>query len=448
MPFEPGTLIDGKLRVVRLLGAGGMGAVYEVEHELTKHRRALKLLHPAMAANEAVVGRFLREASAAGRIGNPHIVETHDAGRLSSGEPYLLLSMLKGRSLGEELSRCPQLPIPRLADLVRQACEGVQAAHDAGIVHRDLKPDNLFVTDRDGGPFVTVLDFGVSKFDPEKTDEKALTADGAALGTPYYMAPEQVRGTGVDARTDVYALGVILYEGAAGKRPYDATSLPELVVKIHTGRPTPLGELRALPVGFEQVVARAMAVEKDDRFPSAQALGAALAAFVTADDLGATVAVQPMTAPAAAPRPAPREAVSPPFAPLDETAPLHPDTSAGLPTTSAEPHARRSRVVPAVLALALGCAAAVAFFLSRGPSMAPSTVSPDPTPPARTSSSPPADPPTITVASSAPPSASSVAPSPAVVTGRPSAPPPSARAAPPSANKPTSTPPLPANPYQ
>src|SRR5690349_8470036 len=141
-----GTLVAGKLRIVRALGIGGMGTVYEVEHELTRHRRALKLLHAQLAHNHQAVARFLREASAAGRIGNPHIVETFDAGTLESGEPYLVMEMLRGQTLSDRIARGP-MPIAEVVDLVGQACDGVQAAHDAGIVHRDLKPDNLFVVD-------------------------------------------------------------------------------------------------------------------------------------------------------------------------------------------------------------------------------------------------------------------------------------------------------------
>src|SRR6187549_1665254 len=126
-----------------------MGSVYEIEHELTKHRRALKMLHSAMAALPSIVERFLREASAAGRIGNPHIAETFDAGELETGDPYLVMELLKGETLSDLLRRKQRLSVTEAAELVRQACTGVQAAHDAGIVHRDLKPENLFVIERD-----------------------------------------------------------------------------------------------------------------------------------------------------------------------------------------------------------------------------------------------------------------------------------------------------------
>ena len=235
--IDPGTLVGGKLRIVRLLGTGGMGAVYEVEHELTKHRRALKLLHARYKVYPELIQRFLREASAAGRIGNPHIAETFDAGELETGDPYLVMELLKGETLADLLRRKQTLTVTEASELVRQACTGVQAAHDAGIVHRDLKPENLFVIERDHRPFVKILDFGISKFDPQLTGgEMSMTREGTSLGTPLYMPPEQVRGDKrIDARADVYALGVILYECVTGRRPYEAETLAHLAVLIHEG---------------------------------------------------------------------------------------------------------------------------------------------------------------------------------------------------------------------
>ena len=276
--LAPGTLLAGKFRVVSLLGEGGMGAVYQIEHEITKHRRALKLLHKSMAQLPSVVERFLREASAAGRVGNPHIVETFDAGVLDTGEPYLVMEILRGEPLSARIARGP-MPVLEVVDLVGQACGGVQAAHDAGIVHRDLKPDNLFVTEGvDGKPFVKILDFGISKFDSTKTGGLQLTQEGAALGTPYYMPPEQIRGEGsLDARADVYALGVILYECLAGVRPFEAETLPHLAILIHTGDAQPIAQRRPdLPAGFAELVHRAMTADRALRTQSAAELRAQL----------------------------------------------------------------------------------------------------------------------------------------------------------------------------
>jgi serine/threonine-protein kinase len=269
--LAPGTVLSGKFRVVSRLGEGGMGAVYEIEHELTKHRRALKLLHASMASMPSVVERFLREASAAGRVGNPHIVETFDAGVLDTGEPYLVMEILRGVPLSSRIA-AGKMPIAEVVDLVGQAAAGVHAAHQAGIVHRDLKPDNLFITEGpDARPFVKILDFGISKFDPQKIGGLQLTQEGAALGTPYYMPPEQIRGEGsLDARADVYALGVILYECLAGVRPFEAETLAHLAVLIHTGQPLPIARQRAdLPPGFAELVQSAMATDRGRRTQTA-----------------------------------------------------------------------------------------------------------------------------------------------------------------------------------
>jgi len=272
-----GSLIAGKFRVVRELGVGGMGAVYEVEHELTKHRRALKVLRPGASGD--VVERFVREASAAARIGSAHVAQTFDAGRLDDGSPYLLMELLEGETIEDRLLRAGPIAQGELADLVHQACDGVHAAHLAGIIHRDLKPGNLFIESRDGRPFVKILDFGISKFDEGRTGAPGLTKDGSVMGTPHYMAPEQVLGSvSIDARTDVYALGVILYECACGSRPFEAGSVQHLAVLIHEGRPVPLEQRKpSLAGAFCDVVRRAMAPEAQERFATAQALADALA---------------------------------------------------------------------------------------------------------------------------------------------------------------------------
>jgi serine/threonine protein kinase len=285
MSFRPdhpslpeGTVVAGKLRIVRELGVGGMGTVYEVEHELTRHRRALKILHARAAQEPSAVARFLREASAAARIANAHIAETFDAGRLDTGEPYLVMELLEGETLDQRLQRLGPLEPAELADLVQQACDGVQAAHDAGIVHRDLKPENLFVITREGLPFLKILDFGISKFDSVRTGSLGVTTEGVLIGTPYYMPPEQVRGEKtIDAKADVYALGVILYECAAGVRPYEANTVEHLAVLIHEGKAMPLAARNpSLPPAFCATVHRAMAVDRDQRFQSARELAEAL----------------------------------------------------------------------------------------------------------------------------------------------------------------------------
>ncbi len=307
--FAPGQVLAGKLRIVRLLGAGGMGAVFEVEHELTRHRRALKLLHPQMAGIPSVVERFLREASAAGRIGNRHIVETFDAGRLDTGEPYIVMELLTGRTLADVLEQRGPLSIDAACEIVIQACDAVSAAHAAGIVHRDLKPENLFLCGPDAS-FVKILDFGVSKFDSATTGVDGITLEGSPIGTPFYMSPEQVRGEkNIDARADVYALGVLFYECLTGRKPFVAETLPHLAVLIYQGKyATPSQVRNGLPPAVDFVVSRAMASERTERFASAAEFSSAvsrLRSSLAPAAMGQTQPLVPSEPPLAPPRPMP-----------------------------------------------------------------------------------------------------------------------------------------------
>lgn len=276
-PLRVGTVVAGKLRIIRQLGAGGMGTVFEVEHELTRHRRALKLLHAQMKTIPDVVERFLREASAAGRIGNPHIVETFDAGLLDTGEPYIVMELLEGKTLADLLDESGPLDLKRACEIVMQACDAVHSAHAAGIVHRDLKPENLFLTGADES-FVKILDFGISKFDVGKTGVEGLTLEGAPIGTPNYMSPEQIKGeTEIDARTDVYALGVVLYECVTGRRPFESGNLLKLIHLVSFGNCAPPSKLRpGLPTTVDLVVGKAMSLDRNQRYSSAQELAGAL----------------------------------------------------------------------------------------------------------------------------------------------------------------------------
>jgi len=291
MPVAPsliGRTLGAKFLVRHEIGHGGMGSVYEVEHVLTKRVGALKLLHPRRAAQSDVVARFVREASAASHIGNAHIVATYDAGELPSGEPYLFMELLEGSPISALIDARGRLPFELSREIVAQAAEGLAAAHVAGIVHRDVKPENLFLCEGQP-PFVKVLDFGISKFAPGLSEQHQLTLDGSPMGSPHYMSPEQAVGKrDIDFRTDVYSLGVVLYECLTGEVPFSAESLIELGVKIFEGRYTPPSELvPELPLGLDALVARAMALEPSARFESMAELGSALRA------LGAESAASP-----------------------------------------------------------------------------------------------------------------------------------------------------------
>lgn len=292
-------LLGGKLEVIRRIGEGGMGAVYEVEHRITKHRRALKVLHPEMALSADVVERFLREASVAGTLDTEHVVETYDAGRLDDDTTYVLMELLEGEALDEHIARLGRLPPERAIRIAIEICEGLAAAHDAGIVHRDLKPANVFLArGRQGAPCVKLLDFGISKFSRVHRD-RTLTAVGALLGTPLYMAPEQSEGADrADERSDLYALGVILYEALSGTAPFDADTLPKLLVQIHTGERRPLVEVAPhLDPRLLALVERTLSLSPDDRPADARALEAELRALLDEGAIGDSEAAPPLSEP-------------------------------------------------------------------------------------------------------------------------------------------------------
>ncbi len=271
----PGEMF-GRYRIVRALGEGGMGVVYEAEHPGLGKRVALKTLRPSFADDDEVVARFVREGMAAARIRHPNVVDVTDVGT-ERGLPYLVMEMLDGATLGALIERGPIDP-ESVASLLLPVCAAVAAAHARGVLHRDLKPDNVFLARTPHGPAQPkVLDFGIAKILGDGAD-LSLTSTAAVLGTPFYMSPEQARGArDLDARADQYALGVMLYECATGQKPFQASSLLALAAEITNGTLRPPRELRPeLSEDFEAVVLRAMARDRDGRFPSVRALGAAL----------------------------------------------------------------------------------------------------------------------------------------------------------------------------
>lgn len=276
-----------------MIGHGGMGAVYEGENTAIARRVAIKVLLQLAAHQEGMVERFEREAQAAGRIGNDHILEVLDMGTLPDGDRFMVMEYLDGESLQDRIDRQGRLRPEEVSPLARQLLTGLQAAHAAGIIHRDLKPDNVFILKEKAGrkDYVKIIDFGISKFTQLGGDMK-MTATGAVMGTPYYMSPEQAKGvSAADARSDLYAVGVIIYRAVTGQVPFEGQTFNELLFKIVL---SPLPNARDmvpdLDPGFDSIIAKAMARDADDRFQTAGDFIAALQEWETS---GSAVTVPP-----------------------------------------------------------------------------------------------------------------------------------------------------------
>ena len=286
MPFPPGTVLAGKYRVERLLGEGGMGWVVVATHLQLEQRVALKFMRPSHARDTSdAVPRFLREARAAARIQSEHVARVMDVGTLENGAPYLVMEYLEGQDLESLLSQHGALPPEVVVEYVMQACEGLGEAHAAGIVHRDLKPANLFLARRsDGSVRVKLLDFGISKLAAAGGGpEVAMTNTQALMGSPLYMAPEQMRSSkNVDGRADIWSMGVILYEMLGGRAPFDGETLPVVCARIMTEPPPPLRSVKPdVPPELEAVVVRCLDKEPQQRFQDVASLARALAPFAT-----------------------------------------------------------------------------------------------------------------------------------------------------------------------
>jgi eukaryotic-like serine/threonine-protein kinase len=278
--LEPGTVLAGKYRVERVVGAGGMGVVVAARHIQLDAPVALKFMTDEALADHALVTRFLREARATARLRGEHVIRVSDVGELDSGAPYMVMEHLQGQDLAALLASLGPPPIASAVEYVIQACEGLDEAHRAGIVHRDIKPSNLFLTRRPNGtPCIKLLDFGISKsVRMLHASELHSTSDHAVFGTPLYMAPEQMRAArDVDGRADLWSLGASLYELLCGTVPFPADSLVGLAYRIANEVPSPLRERRPeIPEGLERVVLQCLERDCERRFPDARSLAVAL----------------------------------------------------------------------------------------------------------------------------------------------------------------------------
>jgi len=294
---QAGDIIDGKYKVERDLAEGGMGAILLATDLTTNEHVAIKVMLPAAIQIEGAVTRFEREARAAAGILSEHVVRIFHVGELPNGAPFMVMEYLEGKDLSDVVGPEKSLSVPEAADYVLQTCEAMAEAHKAGIVHRDLKPSNLFLAEREKGPkIIKVLDFGISKFSADSAivgkEGVALTATSMMMGSPLYMSPEQVRSAkNVDRRSDIWSLGVILYELLSGRLPFEADNPGAVCAMIVADAAVPLRWMKKdLPASLEKVVMRCLAKEPAERYQDVAELAAALRPF--ASNVGHVAAAQ------------------------------------------------------------------------------------------------------------------------------------------------------------
>jgi len=413
-PVAVGDVVADKYRVEQIVAAGGMGVVVAARHTQLGQMYAVKFLLPD-AKHEAAVERFLREARAAARIESTHVCRVFDCGTLPDGIPYMVMEHLVGHDLSHELKTRGRLPVPEAVDLLLQAIEGIAEAHAEGIVHRDLKPSNLFLGQKPGrAREVKVLDFGISKLAPglEGNAEEDLTATEAMLGSPRYMSPEQVQDAkSVDHRTDIWSLGVILYQMLDGKSPFAGTTMGETIGKVLLHIPPPIREVRGdVPDGVGAVIDRCLSRERDARYRNVAELALALAPFSTP---AAQPSIQRITAllvdgklgvsgGGTGSRAAALVAASPSYSSIELTAPYVKSASADEPSVgtvgpvtqgSVAFRPKRTGLYIGLGALVLAAVGLVVLLVGRTPDVAPATgASAKPTPsaaPATTASAAP-----------------------------------------------------------
>jgi serine/threonine protein kinase len=292
-------ILAGKYRALRALGEGGFGVVLEAEHLGHGGRVAIKVLHAELAEKPHVLARFQREARALAALRGEHVARILDVVTLPGEAPFIVMELLRGNDLGKLVASRGALPVATAVDHVLQACSAIAEAHALGLVHRDIKPSNLFLTARpDGSPCIKVLDFGIAKSTHSTSGPTSITRTQDVVGTPLYMAPEQMRSSRtVDARTDIWALGATLYELLAGTPAFGGATVSDVYAMILTDSPAPLPA--SVPAPLASAIARCLAKRPEDRFPDVAALHAALAPFGSgrAPRLDETGAAQAMSVP-------------------------------------------------------------------------------------------------------------------------------------------------------
>jgi serine/threonine-protein kinase len=363
-----GQTLAGKYSIEKLIKRGGMGSVYLGKHVLMEKIVAIKVLRPSLALDDDVVRRFSREAKAASRISHPHAVSVTDFGESEDGVVFLVMEYLDGRTLKDVIKSEGPMKLDRVVEIVRQVAGALDAAHGQGVVHRDLKSDNIMVSKVTGGEWAKVLDFGIAKIQQADSHDDDITAANLVIGTPQYMSPEQCAHTGaIDARSDVYSFGIIVYEMLAGHVPFTGESPTVIMMKqVQDPPPSILDARPDLPIAVSSVISKALAKEPADRHQSAGALSTALADAFSASELPQVFAA-PATVPNMPVAPLeddeatlvrPREVELSPMV-TAESAPLH--SAAAAPLGGVRPW----RIL-APAAIVLVAVFALVFFLTRG----------------------------------------------------------------------------------
>ena len=363
---EPGTVLGGKYRLLCIIGEGGMGVVYEGEHIRMGQRVAIKMLLPETLVQADVIARFDREARASARLKSRHAARVTDVDHSPEGLPYMVMELLHGCDLGEVLDERTKLPVAEAVDYMLQACAAIVEAHDLGIVHRDLKPGNLFLSNGPDGQIVKLLDFGISKV----TDEASrLTSAESMMGTPLYMSPEQIRSArDVDARTDVWSLGVILYELLSGDTPFTGTTTQVAAAIVTDDVPANL-TVHGVPPELQAIVLRTLTKDRNLRIQSARDLAIALLPFAPSSSIGAQAIEAAL-----------RSSVGP----TSLGPPLSRSGSTLIPTTEKKSAQRTTSRVVMGIVIALGSlvavmvVAAIVVWKGKAPRLASSSIAQDP----------------------------------------------------------------------